>query len=302
MSLAGMEAVNCAALTNVVVRGLPFHQTLEALTNPVPLMVSVNAPPPAKAEFGLKFVIAGEGLLIVNVAAGDEPPPGAGLLTTTLTVPAVAMSVAGIEAVNCVALTNCVVRWLPFHQTVEAPMKPVPLTVSINAALPAKAELGLKLVMAGTGFGCWMVTVPCVNKVVSTLALASDTSRAMGWSPKVIGDVPAGAFPAIVSVTTASWRVPAEKVCPVDMASAIPSRPLAACSVLTLIEAPEAPEPGATDGLLNIAGLKFKLNPNAFSFPCATNSTEKLTFCPITPLVLTTRTSRACAGAADPIE
>ena len=154
MSLAGIEAVSCVALTNCVVRGLPFHQTLEALTKPVPLMVKVNAAPPVKAEFGLKLVIAGAGLLIVNVAAEEEPPPGAGLLTTTLTVPAVAISAAEIEAVICVALTNCVVRWLPFHQTVEAPTKPVPLTVSVNAEVPAVAEFGLKLVMAGTGLGC----------------------------------------------------------------------------------------------------------------------------------------------------
>lgn len=78
--------------------------------NPVPLMVSVKAAPPAVAEFGLKLVIAGAGLLIVNVDAGDEPPPGDGFCTTTLAVPTVAISVAGIEAVNCVALTNCVVR------------------------------------------------------------------------------------------------------------------------------------------------------------------------------------------------
>lgn len=151
MSLAGMEAVNCVALTNCVVRWLPFHQTLEALMNPVPLIVNVNAAPPAVAEFGLKLVIAGAGLSIVNVAAGEDPPPGAGLLTTTPAVPAVAISVAGIEAVNCVVLTNCAVRWLPFHQTVEAPTKPVPLTVSVNAVPPASVELGLKLVIVGDG-------------------------------------------------------------------------------------------------------------------------------------------------------
>ena len=47
---------------------------------------------------------------MVKVAAGEEPPPGAGFCTTTLAVPIEAMSAAVIEAVNCVALTNCVVR------------------------------------------------------------------------------------------------------------------------------------------------------------------------------------------------
>lgn len=117
-------------------------------------MVRVNVAPPAVVELGLRLVIAGVGLLMVNVAAGEEPPPGAGFCTTTLAVPAEAISLAGIEAVTCVGLTNCVVRKLPFHHTVEAPTKPVPLTVSVNAAPPAVVELGLKLVIAGTGLGC----------------------------------------------------------------------------------------------------------------------------------------------------
>ena len=154
MSLAGIEAVICVALMNCEVRGLPFHQTLEALTKPVPLIVSVNAAPPVVVELGLKLVMAGAGLLMVNVAAGEEPPPGAGFCTTTFAVPAEAISLAGMEAVSCVGLTNCVVRKLPFHHTVEAPTNPVPLTVNVNAAPPAVVELGFKLVIAGTGLGC----------------------------------------------------------------------------------------------------------------------------------------------------
>ena len=46
--------------------------------NPMPLMVSVKAAPPTKVELGLRLVMAGDGLLIENVAAGEEPPPGAG--------------------------------------------------------------------------------------------------------------------------------------------------------------------------------------------------------------------------------
>src|SRR5262245_55415112 len=100
-SVAGIVAVNCVALTKIVVRVLPFHRTLEPLTKPVPLTVNVKPALPAMVAFGEIDVIAGAGLLIVNVAAGDDPPPGAGLLTTTLAVPAVAMSLAVIAAVNC---------------------------------------------------------------------------------------------------------------------------------------------------------------------------------------------------------
>src|SRR6267142_5878670 len=69
---------------------------------------------------------------IVNVWALDVPPPGAGLNTVTDAVPAVARSVAGMDAVSCDAETNIVVRLAPFHRTTDALMKFVPFTVSVN--------------------------------------------------------------------------------------------------------------------------------------------------------------------------
>ena len=57
-------------------------------------------------EAGLIAICAVGCWLIVKVAPGDEPPPGAGFCTTTLAVPAEATSVAEIEAVTLVALTN----------------------------------------------------------------------------------------------------------------------------------------------------------------------------------------------------
>ncbi len=39
----------------------------------------------------------------------------------------------------------------PFHCTVAPERKLVPLTVSVNAAPPAVAEIGLKLLMTGVG-------------------------------------------------------------------------------------------------------------------------------------------------------
>ena len=96
MSLAGMAAVSCALLTKVVVRPAPFHHTLDVLTNPLPLIVSVNAAPPAVAAFGLKLAMAGAGLLIVKVRPFEVPPPGAALTTVTVAVPALAKSVRGL--------------------------------------------------------------------------------------------------------------------------------------------------------------------------------------------------------------
>lgn len=154
MSLAGIATVNCVALTKVVVRALPFHCTVEPLMKFVPLTVSVKPVPPAVTAFGLKPVIVGMGFCawpILKLTALDVPPPGAGLLTVTLDVPVVAMSVAGICAVSCVALTNAVVRALPFHCTVEPATKPLPFTVKVNAAPPAVAPVGFKLLIVGEG-------------------------------------------------------------------------------------------------------------------------------------------------------
>src|SRR5262249_29283641 len=108
MSPAEIAAVNCVLLINVVGLSTPFHLTTEALTKSVPVTVRVKAAPPAVPEFGFKLASAGAGLLIVKLATLDVPPPGAGFETVTLAVPALAISPAGICAVNPVPLTNVV--------------------------------------------------------------------------------------------------------------------------------------------------------------------------------------------------
>jgi hypothetical protein len=49
---AGIAAVNWDAETNVVGRGEPFHDTMEAATNPLPVTFSVKALPAARAPGG----------------------------------------------------------------------------------------------------------------------------------------------------------------------------------------------------------------------------------------------------------
>ena len=69
----------------------------------VPFTVRVKADPPAVADEGLKLVVVGTGLsgtLIVKVCELEVPPPGEGLKTVTLAVPAVAISAALIAAVS----------------------------------------------------------------------------------------------------------------------------------------------------------------------------------------------------------
>jgi hypothetical protein len=87
---------------------------------------------------------------MVNVAAAEVPPPGAGLTTVTLAMPVAAMSVAGIVAVSCAGETNIVARAAPFQFTVELLTKLPPLTVSVAAGPPAVAPDGLMLPRTGT--------------------------------------------------------------------------------------------------------------------------------------------------------
>ncbi len=115
MSEAGIAAVNLVEETKVVVRLLPFHCTTESEVKRLPLTVSVNPGLPALADAGLSFVVVGTGLFMVRVWAFEVPPPGTGLNTVICAVPAVAMSEAGIAAVNWVADTYVVVRFAPFH-------------------------------------------------------------------------------------------------------------------------------------------------------------------------------------------
>ena len=64
-----------------------------------------------------------------------------------------------MPAVTWPALTKVVERSAPFQRTTDVEMKLLPLTVSVKPAPPAVAEVGLMLVMLGTGFGSLMVKV-----------------------------------------------------------------------------------------------------------------------------------------------
>ena len=150
MSLAKIAAVNCVALTKVVVRGLPFHAIEEVETNFVPVTVRVKAGPPAGALEGEREVAVGTGLLTVKATVLEVPPPGEEFTTVTGTVLPMAMSLAKIAAFNCVALTKVVVRGLPAHSTVEPETKFVPVTVSVKAAAPAVRTRGRK--RSGRGY------------------------------------------------------------------------------------------------------------------------------------------------------
>ena len=100
--------------------------------------------PGGRGEF---VVIVRPGPEIVKVRAFEVAGPG--FSTVMLAVPCVAISAAGIAAVNWELLTNVVVRFAPFHLTVEFETKLEPLTVNVKSDPPAIAELGLRLFRTG---------------------------------------------------------------------------------------------------------------------------------------------------------
>ena len=70
ISAAVMAACKLVLETNVVVRALPFHCTVEEGTKLVPVTVNVKAAPPASAELGFSKAIVGAFTAGVAGAAG----------------------------------------------------------------------------------------------------------------------------------------------------------------------------------------------------------------------------------------
>ena len=153
ISAAGIVATIWVLVTDEgVIAGLAPKFTVAPATKPVPVIVSVKHAPPTVAEVGaIEVSVGAETGLMVNDRVPDVPPPGAGLVTVTVAVPAVAISAAVIAAVNCVALTNVVVLVAPLNFTTDVDTKPVPLTVRVKAAPPAVALVGEREVAVGAG-------------------------------------------------------------------------------------------------------------------------------------------------------
>jgi hypothetical protein len=153
ISAAGIVATIWVLVTDEgVIGGLVPKFTVAPATKPAPVRVKVKAAPPAVVEVGAIEVSVGpETALIVNDRLPDVPPPGAGFVTVTVAVPAVAISAAVIAAVNCVALTKVVVLAAPLNFTTDVDTKPIPLTVSVKAAPPAVALVGEREVTIGAG-------------------------------------------------------------------------------------------------------------------------------------------------------
>src|SRR6202171_587258 len=123
----------------VLPAGWPSSVALSVLDDPeVPSIQIVAQAVPLTVEPGEGSVIQTCRLPpeMTKVRAFEVPPPE-GFVTVTVAEPTAATSAAPIAAVSCAALTKGGGLAAPFHCTVEPATKFVPLTVSVNAPLPA---------------------------------------------------------------------------------------------------------------------------------------------------------------------
>ena len=122
-------------------RGEPFQFTMEPLTKLEPATVIVKAGSPLKAEFGVIEIRLGGGLLTVNRTPVDKPPPGAGVKTVIIKVPAFVRSEGNSTNDNCVPETKVVTRSAPLTRTTEFGLNPVPSIVKVFCPEPAVTEV-----------------------------------------------------------------------------------------------------------------------------------------------------------------
>jgi hypothetical protein len=120
----------------------------------------------------------------VKLTALDAPPPGAGLLTTTGKLPAVARPVAFSARTNCVLPRNTTLRGDPLMLEVEFCTEFVPMMMTYCEAPPACADSGLSVVIVGTGLpadAMAMVTLfEFAPPILSESGMASPTGALAG--------------------------------------------------------------------------------------------------------------------------
>ncbi len=161
-SAALSVTLSWAALTKVVGRGVPFHNTTDDEINPEPIMMIVVAGLPGGRIRGEIDWIARPRFVTSNFTDEEEPPLGAGFVATTVASDAVARFAAGNVVVTWVALKKLVLSATPFQVIAVDGTNPLPFTVTGRSGEPTFALAGLKLVMAGTGLFTVKVIAPDV--------------------------------------------------------------------------------------------------------------------------------------------
>jgi hypothetical protein len=117
-------------------------------------------------------------LSIAIVSGTDTPPDVPGVDTVMLARPEALISDAITASVNWVELTNVVVLDVPFHNTVEPEVNPLPFTVKTIPVDPATITAGVRLLSTGApDTGAATVSVTAAALLVGVAALASVTVK-----------------------------------------------------------------------------------------------------------------------------
>jgi hypothetical protein len=88
----------------------------------------------------------------LSVIAPEVPPPGAGVVTATARLPALAICPAATTAVSTVGFQYTVASPVPPNSTTDCGANPVPVTVSVVFPLPAFTVAGEIALTTGPGF------------------------------------------------------------------------------------------------------------------------------------------------------
>lgn len=121
----------------------------------MPVTVRLKVAPPTVADVGAMVVIVGTTLFTLKSSAPFDPPPGAGLLTLTAKLPAVAMSGAVTAIVTWVELLKVTVRALPLNVPVAPLTKFEPVMIKLKATPPTVVLLGESDVSVAAGLLTW---------------------------------------------------------------------------------------------------------------------------------------------------
>ena len=157
--------------------------TVAPLAKPAPARVNVNAGPVAITDAGLSDVSI-KGAVTARGTEFDVRPSG--VVTVTPSEPTCAMRLAGTVTVICVAVSEPGVR-VPLPTATEEPWRnPEPVTVSVNAALPAVTELGLIEVIVTGAFVTVSVTEFDVRPSGTVTVTASDPGCATTLAGTVV--------------------------------------------------------------------------------------------------------------------
>jgi hypothetical protein len=134
------------------VRLCPFHKTVVPRVKLSPVIAIVAWLEPTTMACGeTALTLGAPGAEIAKLAVA-WPPPGDGLVTTTLTVPVAPKSVDSTSTLSCAEFTKVVSLGDLFQDTFELLTKLDPFTVRVKPSVPAAAEEGVIDTMEGSGF------------------------------------------------------------------------------------------------------------------------------------------------------